>query len=297
MESQVQSDNKFLAKQPLPRKGFIGMVANRHFILVLFIFLVLVAGCSFVGEGGMVTPHSTGLAPSATVTMIPSATTANPAADGLPTINHPVSTQGSKTPTQRASPTSTFTPTPTETEVVFEAGKEINIKYLRDLEIIGSESTFEEELVDRSNYHQHLVSYFSEGNKIYGLLTMPFVEPPEGGFKAIVFNHEYIPPTGYQTTERYSAYVDYLARSGFVVFKIDYRGHGESQGEPSGSYFSPGYTIDSIAALKSLQMMDIIDPQGTGIWGHSMAGNLVLRAMLIEPDIKAGVIWAAAKTF
>ena len=24
------------------------------------------------------------------------------------------------------------------------------------------------------------------------------------------------------------------------------------------------------------------------MWGHSMAGNLVLRAMLIEPDIKAG---------
>jgi len=30
------------------------------------------------------------------------------------------------------------------------------------------------------------------------------------------------------------------------------------------------------------------------MWGHSMAGNLVLRAMLIEPDIKAGVIWAGA---
>ncbi|HUV28801.1 MAG TPA: alpha/beta fold hydrolase, partial [Anaerolineales bacterium] len=156
------------------------------------------------------------------------------------------------------------------------------------------EITFEEKLADRSNYHQHLVSYISEGSKIYGLLTIPFGESPEGGFKAIVFNHGYIPPTDYRTTERYIAYVDHLARSGFVVFKIDYRGHGDSQGEPSGSYFSPGYTIDSIAALKSLQMMDIIDPQGIGMWGHSMAGNLVLRAMLIEPDIKAGVILAGA---
>jgi fermentation-respiration switch protein FrsA (DUF1100 family) len=41
-------------------------------------------------------------------------------------------------------------------------------------------------------------------------------------------------------------------------------------------------------------MLDIIDPQGIGMWGHSMAGNLVLRAMLIEPDIMAGVIWAGA---
>ena len=30
------------------------------------------------------------------------------------------------------------------------------------------------------------------------------------------------------------------------------------------------------------------------MWGHSMAGNLVLRAMLMEPEIQAGVIWAGA---
>jgi dipeptidyl aminopeptidase/acylaminoacyl peptidase len=270
------------------------MVAKRHFILVLFIFLVFLGGCTVAGEGGMATPKSAGLAPNASVTMIPTATAVNPTAADLPTINYPDFAQGSKTPTQTASPPSTITPTPTETEVVFEVGREITIKYLRDLEITGSEITFEEELPDRSNYHQHLVSYISEGNQIYGLLTIPFGEPPESGFKAIVFNHGYIPPTAYRTTERYTAYVDYLARSGFVVFKIDYRGYGESQGEPSGSYFSPGYTIDSITALKSLQMMDNIDPQGIGMWGHSMAGNLVFRAMLIEPDIKAGVIWAGA---
>jgi dipeptidyl aminopeptidase/acylaminoacyl peptidase len=119
-------------------------------------------------------------------------------------------------------------------------------------------------------------------------------DPPEDGFKAIVFNHGYIPPEVYRTTERYIAYVDYLARNGFVVFKIDYRGHGNSEGVPSGGYFSPGYTIDAISALKSLQGLDYVDPDGIGMWGHSMAGNLVLRAMLIEPDIKAGVIWAGA---
>ena len=126
------------------------------------------------------------------------------------------------------------------------------------------------------------------------MLTIPFGDPPEGGFKAIIFNHGYVPPGIYRTTERYDAYVNYLATSGFVVFKIDYRGHGSSEGEPQGSYFSPGYTIDTISALKSLQTLEIIDPQGIGMWGHSMAGNVTLRAMLIEPDIKAGVIWAGA---
>ncbi|MGB1288163.1 MAG: alpha/beta hydrolase family protein, partial [Aggregatilineales bacterium] len=114
------------------------------------------------------------------------------------------------------------------------------------------------------------------------------------GFKAIVFNHGFIPPDVYQTTERYIAYVGNLASNGFVVFKIDMRGHGNSEGEPQGTYFSPGYTIDAITAVKSLQMLDFVDPDGIGMWGHSMAGNLLLRAMLMESDIKAGVIWAGA---
>jgi len=234
------------------------------------------------------TNQSAALAPSATETpMISTAT-------HLPTVTTPVITQLPDTLTPTASATFTVTPTPTETAISYAVGEELTIAYLRNLEISGSEITFVQQLADRSNYHQYLVSYISEGNKIYGLLTIPFEDPPEGGYKAIVFNHGYIPPTVYQTTERYVAYVDYLARNGFVVFKIDYRGHGKSEGEPSGSYFSPGYTIDSIAAFKSLQTMDMIDPQGIGMWGHSMAGNLVLRAMLIEPEIKAGVIWAGA---
>ncbi|MBK8797420.1 MAG: alpha/beta fold hydrolase [Anaerolineales bacterium] len=147
---------------------------------------------------------------------------------------------------------------------------------------------------DGANYAQYIASYISEGNKIYGLLTIPFGDASEKGFKAIVFNHGYIPPDQYRTTERYEAYVDALARSGFVVFKIDLRGFGNSEGEPTGTYFSPDYTIDAIAALKSLQTLAYVDPEGIGMWGHSMAGNLVLRAMLIEPAIKAGVIWAGA---
>lgn len=176
----------------------------------------------------------------------------------------------------------------------FAVGNELTVAALREMKIEGSEIVIEQTLQNGVNYSQYIASYISEGNKIYGLLTIPFGEVPEGGFKAIVFNHGFIPPAEYRTTERYVAYVGNLAASGFVVFKIDMRGHGDSEGEPQGSYYSPNYTIDAISALKSLQTMDIIDPQGIGMWGHSMAGNLVLRAMLMEPDIKAGVIWAGA---
>ena len=263
------------------------MAVKKQFHIFPLIFAVLMVGCTMAWGGRMATPRSAGFAPIVRGTMSPSATAENQVS-APPAISAPTGTHQFEIPTQTAPPS------PVETEVAFEVGKEITIEYLRDLEITGSEITFERDLGATFYYQQHLVSYISEGNKIYGLLTIPAEEPSEGGFKAIVFNHGYIPPTVYQTTERYVAYVDYLARNGFVVFKIDLRGHGRSQGEPTGSYFSPGYTIDAIAALKSLQTMEVIDPQGIGMWGHSMAGNLVLRAMLVEPDVKAGVIWAGA---
>jgi uncharacterized protein len=183
---------------------------------------------------------------------------------------------------------------PEPEEIVFEVGQELTIAALRQLEIEASDILIEQALDHGDNYARYIASYTSEGNKIYGLLTIPFGDVPAGGFKAIVFNHGYIPPATYRTTERYVDYVDELAKAGFVVFKIDMRGHGNSECEPQGTYFSPGYTIDAISALRSLQRLDFVDPQGIGMWGHSMAGNLVLRAMLVEPEVKAGVIWAGA---
>ncbi len=266
------------------------MAAKAYLIFGLFLLLVGgVLGCSAVGKVAVATPHTAGLSLRGTEAALPSATAVRPTPTDLPATMTPFP-PATAAPT--ASPTDTLTPT--ETEVVFEVGRELTIEYLRGLEIPGSEITFERGLPSTLYYRQHVVSYLSEGYRIYGLLTIPVEAPPEGGYKAVVFNHGYIPPANYRTTERYTAYVDYLARSGFVVFKIDFRGHGQSEGEPSGTYFSPAYTLDAIAALKSLQTLDFVDPQGIGMWGHSMAGNLVLRAMLIEPDIQAGVIWAGA---
>lgn len=170
----------------------------------------------------------------------------------------------------------------------------ISIPYLREQTLEDTDIAIEEDLNSTASYNRYIASYISEGNKIYGLLTVPKTSPPENGFKAIVFNHGYIPPNQYSTTERYDAYVDYLARNNFVVFKIDMRGHGKSEGIPSGSYFSPAYTFDALYALKALQKLDYVNANSIGMWGHSMSGNLILRAMLVSDEVKAGVIWGGA---
>lgn len=170
----------------------------------------------------------------------------------------------------------------------------IDVNYLRTKTYNSSAPKIEQELAQGANYKQYIASYTSEGNKIYGLLTVPTTPMPTGGYPAIVFNHGYVPPTLYVTTQRYVAYVDSLARSGFVVFKIDMRGHGNSQGRAGGSYFSSGYMTDALYALSALQKLEYVNKDRIGMWGHSMAGNLVLRAMLVSDQVKAGVIWAGA---
>ncbi len=170
----------------------------------------------------------------------------------------------------------------------------IDIDYLRLIKFESKAPSIGKELSEGTNYKRYIASYDSQGNEIFGLLTIPKENPPEGGFPAIVFNHGYIPPHQYQTTERYVAYVDNLAQNGFVVFKIDLRGHGDSEGIPNGTYFSNGYTADAINALKSLQEFEHVNPDRIGMWGHSMGGNLIVRAMLVSDEIKASVIWSGA---
>lgn len=131
------------------------------------------------------------------------------------------------------------------------------------------------------------------------MLTIPkglASRSPEGvvGWPAVVFVHGYIPPEEYQTLVNYTSYVDYLARNGLVVFKIDLRGHDESEGETGGAYYSGDYVIDTLNAVTSLKNEDFVDPSRISLWGHSMAGNIVFRSFIAKSDIKKVVIWAGA---
>ncbi len=226
-------------------------------ITPLIIFIALFIGC----------------APSAATPPIETSTPA-PLAESTLAATH------SPTP----APPPTLSPTPTPHPMSIEA--------LRNGNYPGSDIVIEKELDKGANYRRYYVYYLSEGLKIYALLTVPDGEPPAGGWPAIVFNHGYIPPDVYKTTERYIAYVDLIARNGYIVFRIDYRGHDNSEGEANGAYSNPGYITDALNAVASLKRFPQANPDKIGMWGHSMGGYLTLRAMVVSPDVKVGVIWA-----
>ncbi|MBV7337943.1 alpha/beta fold hydrolase [Chloroflexi bacterium TSY] len=191
-------------------------------------------------------------------------------------------------------PTPTLIPAPIQPdlELPLEEMHPLMIEFIRQQAYPGSEITIEQRLDPGVNYSRYVASYHSEGHKIFALLTVPNGITPVTGWPTIVFNHGYIPPEIYRTTERYVAYQDAFARNGYITFKSDYRGHGFSEGESASGSGSSAYTIDVLNALASLKAYPGVDPDRIGMWGHSMGGSITLRAMVVSNDIKVGVIWA-----
>lgn len=225
------------------------------------LYILLAIFLTSCGTSVTASPSAPITAPSATNTLLPSAT-----------------------------PTQTFTPTPIPTAT--PTPHPLEISAMRAREYPGSDIVIEDVLDPGVNYGRYYVSYLSEGLKIYALMTVPNGEKPATGWPVIIFNHGYIPPDVYRTTERYIAYVDLIARSGYIVLRPDYRGHDRSEGQAGGAYSRPDYTIDVLNATASMKRFPEADPNRIGMWGHSMGGYITLRSMVIDPDIKAGVIWA-----
>ena len=156
----------------------------------------------------------------------------------------------------------------------------------------GSDIVIEGTLPAAPNYSRYVVSYQSDGLKLFGLLTVPTGSKPSGGWPVILLNHGYVPPPEYSTEQSYAGIVAPLAAAGYIVFKPDYRGNGSSPGTPSQPYVSPDYVTDSLNALASIRKYKDADPDKIGVWGHSMGGNITLHELVLTHDLKAAVLMA-----
>ena len=106
----------------------------------------------------------------------------------------------------------------------------LSIESLRQGDYPGSDLAIEQTLTPGNNYQRYIVSYKSEGLKIYALLTVPNgpstnAQDDSRKYPAIIFNHGYIPPREYQTTERYTAYTDAFSRNGYVCLRSGITSH------------------------------------------------------------------------
>ena len=214
----------------------------------------------------------------------PAAQSEQPGFTAAPSVTPLPSSTATATPIPTLTQTPTITPTPTPAHP-------LSIAYLFQQSYSG-ELVVEETLEDEETYTRQIVSYLSEGLKIYALMLVPKGDVPESGWPVIVFNHGYVDPEIYSSTVGYIAYMDAFASNGYIVLRSDYRGHGESEGEPENSYFTQGTTIDVLNAVAAVKQWETADPDRVGMWAHSMGGWITMKAMITDSSIRAGVLWA-----
>jgi dipeptidyl aminopeptidase/acylaminoacyl peptidase len=202
-------------------------------------------------------------------------------ADNLPTEVPPVD----------AAPVQTAAPTPT-----FDPYELLTIDYL-STRLYGLDGfQVERVLSSNSDFTRTLISYPSDGLRIYG-----FMDTPRQGnlpFPVVIAVHGYVDPTIYQTLDYTTAYADALARAGFLVIHPNLRGYQPSDDGPN--LFKVGMAVDVLNLISIVKaqggkpgFLEAADPQAIGLWGHSMGGGIVLRVITVSKDVRAAVLYGA----
>lgn len=162
--------------------------------------------------------------------------------------------------------------------------------------------TFESALEDTGGFVRALISYPSDGLKIYGFMNIP---PGPGPFPVVIFLHGYVNPLHYETLDYSVRYTDDLARRGFIVIHPNLRGYPPSDNGPD--MFETGKAIDVLNLTAIIQreagksgLLIQANPDKIAVWGHSTGGGVALRLGAVNmpsltgsgPAIKAVILYA-----
>jgi dipeptidyl aminopeptidase/acylaminoacyl peptidase len=193
-------------------------------------------------------------------------------------------------PTQipTSSPTASLTPTP-------DPYYEYTIEYLEQRTYGGGELQIEQILAENSYFTRYLVSYPSDGLRIFGFMDVP---QGEGPFPVVIAVHGYIEPSIYQTLDYTTGYADALARANYLVIHPNLRGYPPSDDGPN--LFRVGMAVDvlNLIAIVKQQagqpgVLELADAAHLGMWGHSMGGGITIRVITVSHDVSAAVLYGA----
>ncbi|HEU4742691.1 MAG TPA: alpha/beta fold hydrolase [Meiothermus sp.] len=160
----------------------------------------------------------------------------------------------------------------------------------------GSGQIASERVMARNpDFTRYLIRYPSGGLTLYGFMNVP---TGAGPYPVVLVLHGYVNPATYHTLTYTTRYTDALARMGYVVLHPNYRGHPPSQGRPEGP-FRVNYATEvlDLAAMVRAQAGKPGPLQKAnsriGLLGHSMGGGIALRVAVVDPKIRAVVLYGA----
>jgi len=192
------------------------------------------------------------------------------------------------TPTATINPLVTLTPTP-------DPFKDLYLESLKLRSYGGGVLQDEGNLNGADGFSRKLFKYRSEGLDLYGFINIP---DGDGPFPIIIFLHGYVEREGYNTIGYSARYADALVKEDYITIHPNLRGYAPSRnGE---NILGIGDTVDilNLTALVRQQsgsagLLEKADGDRIGLWGHSMGGGIVMRVLIVDRQIKAGLLYAA----
>ncbi len=164
------------------------------------------------------------------------------------------------------------------------------IQTLRNRSYQKSTIEIGEKAYEANSFTSYLATYISDGLKINTLVSFP--KNKSTSYLVLVMCHGYIYPASYSTISSYKKTFDYYATQGFIVIKPDYRANGNSEGDRKNLYNRLSYPIDVLNLIASIPTLSHVDTNQLFLWGHSLGGDVALRVMEVNPNIKAASLWA-----
>lgn len=145
------------------------------------------------------------------------------------------------------------------------------------------------------NFTRKLFKYRSEGLYMYGFINIP---PGEGPFPVIVMLHGYVEPEEYTTLDYSTRYADALTEAGYIVVHPNLRGYAPSA--LVDNTLGIGDSVDVLNLISLLRsqagssgFLQNADMGRLGLWGHSMGGGIVMRVLVLDPDVDAALLYAS----
>jgi dienelactone hydrolase len=216
-------------------------------------------------------------------------TTSSPTSTSTTPSESPTSSEGTPEPTETASaepePEPRPTPHPASLPAFFDRepdGGDLRLGAVRE---------------QTADYTSYDASYRSGHLRVSGVLNIP---TGRGPFPAVVLAHGYIDPAIYVSGQGMTRERGYLAAQGFVAFHVDYRNHASSDGDPlAARRLRTGYALDVINAVQALRRSPRVpvDDDRIGLFGRSMGGGVVYKALEIAPGlVQAATAWASVSS-
>ncbi len=167
------------------------------------------------------------------------------------------------------------------------------IESLRARPYPGGKLQLQDEMFRGAGFTKYHMSWPSGGQTMTGTISLP--DGP-GPFPVVVVNHGFIPPERYWIGQDSGIFGDPLAAHAFISVAPNWPGYSGSGPAPADLPAIVGQVVATLDLVSAVYSLPQADTTRVALIGHSNGGGISEIAMVVDPRIKAVVLFAPVST-